>query len=134
VASNYRPDCWFGGLSEQGQRSLTGCHLFIRPGEDVFEHDGTLWVPPGGRCTTDVLARYPSSVRDLAHVGESFEAQEGHRVVASGKIVAIFDPDRSMTSPPGSCLRQGDTGPFDEGVHPGRRHNKASPGFGRGFG
>ena len=92
VASNYRPDCWFGASSGQGERYLTGCLLFIRPGADAFERDGTLWVPPGGRRVADVLARYPSYVRDLAHVGGSFDVHEGHRVVASGEILSIFDP------------------------------------------
>lgn len=92
VASDYRPDCWFGGYSPGGERRLSGCHLFIRPGADAFEQDGTLWVPPGGRCVADVLVRYPSYVRDLVRVGGSFDVQEGHRVVASGEIVSIVDP------------------------------------------
>lgn len=92
VASGYRPDCWFGGVSERGERHLTGCVLFIRPGEDAFERDGALWVPPGGRCVADVLARYPFRVRDLARVGGSFDVHEGSRVVATGTINSIFDP------------------------------------------
>lgn len=92
VASDYRPDCWFGRVSARGGRYLTGCHVFLRPGADVFEDDGTLWVPPGGRCTADVLARYPAYVRDLARVGGVFDVHEGSRVVASGAITSISDP------------------------------------------
>ncbi|RKQ90206.1 hypothetical protein C8N24_0005 [Solirubrobacter pauli] len=92
MASGYQPDCWFGGEAEPGPRHLTGCLVFIRPGEDVFEYDNTLWVPPGGQCIADVLIRYPLYVRQLVRVGGVFDVHEGHRVVAAGKILSISDP------------------------------------------
>lgn len=99
IASGYRPDCWFGRVSAGGEHYLTGCHVFLRPGEDVFEDDGTLWVPPGGRCIADVLARYPAYVRDLVRVGGVFDVHEGSRVVASGAITAISDPGTEHDHP-----------------------------------
>jgi len=96
VASDYRPDCWFGLKQSDGERLLHGCVFFFRRGGDAYEDDGTLWVKPGGRCTADALVRYPSYLRGRVAVGDAFEAQEGSRVVASGKIESIFDPGRDL--------------------------------------
>ena len=84
MASNYRPDCWFGEWSEQGQRHLTGCLMFIRPAEDAFEKDGTLWVAPGGGASQTLSLATRRACASLAHVGGSFDVHEGLRVVASG--------------------------------------------------
>ena len=92
VASAYRPDCWFGETSETGERYLTGCHMFIRPGQGVFEHDGTLWVPPGGRCVADFVLRYPAYARQSVRAGRRFDVHEGSHVVASGEILSVLDP------------------------------------------
>ena len=99
VASSYRPDCWFGRLTEDGERELNGCVFHLRPGGDTFERDGSLWVPPGGHCVADVVVRYPSYVRDLLRVGGRFDVQEGLRVVGSGEVLSIFDPGPEHDGP-----------------------------------
>lgn len=86
VASDYRPNCWFG--RRMGDEPVyNDCVVYLRRGGDAYEGpDGGLWVPPGGRCVADLSPLYPSYVRPFVRVGSRFTVCEGHRVVAEGEV------------------------------------------------
>lgn len=90
ITSDYRPNCWFG-LMQDGQRLYSDCVVTILDGE-TFERDGDLWVNPGGRCRGSLRVVFPRYVREVLSIGQTFDVCEGHRVVARGTVLAVFDP------------------------------------------
>ena len=64
---------------------------YFREGGDTLVRDGTVWVPPGGKCTADGLVAFPAYLRPLARPGLDFEVWEG-RTVARGTVIEVYDP------------------------------------------
>jgi hypothetical protein len=91
VASDYRPNCWFGEHRD-GARLYHDVFFYFLEGADAYEDRGTLWVPPGGSCRADAFPLHASYMRPVASIGMSFEVCEGNRIVAAAKIEDIVDP------------------------------------------
>jgi hypothetical protein len=91
IASDYRPNCWFGEHHD-GIRLSHDVFFYFREGADAFEDRGTLWVPPGGLCHADGFPTHASYIRPIATRGLRFDVCEGNHVVATATIDDIFDP------------------------------------------
>jgi hypothetical protein len=91
VASDHRPNCWFGEYRD-GARLYNDVFFYFLKGRDACEHRGTLWVSPGGSCRADAFPVCASHLRTIASRGMTFDVCEGNRVVANATIEEIVDP------------------------------------------
>jgi hypothetical protein len=91
IASDYRPNCWFGE-DRDGRRLYHDVFFYFLEGGDAVEDRGTLWVAPGGWARADAFPLYASYVRPIVTRGMEFEVCEAARVVARATVEDIIDP------------------------------------------